>query len=154
MATVVSPNSNVHSSDAWALVSNGLIINTILASVNDINQALSLGPNIYTAMDYLVDLTIQGQSASIGWSYNSQLNSFMPPTPPAPNWSDVVQSDFDAAASDITQIVTDSGPLGGSLSTQQIQNAFNAAIEDSESFFTPNQMALMNLLLNYVKSGG
>lgn len=155
MATiVVDPNSNVTSADTWALVSNGFIVNTILASVNDINQSIMDNVTYYTAMDYIVDLTIQGQRAGIGWSYNSTLDQFTAPTPPPPNWSDVVQTDFDSVASDLTQLVTDSGPLGGSLTTQQIQAAFNAAIEDSESFFTPNQMTLMNAILNYVQSGG
>src|ERR1700677_3295071 len=119
MAVVVSANKNLDSSDDWALVSGGIVINTILASVNSIYQALGNGPNMYTSMDYLVDLTVQGQSASIGWTYNPGGNTFIGPPVPPINWTDELQGDIDGVASGLIQCIYDMGTDGGSLTSEQ-----------------------------------
>lgn len=154
MAIVVNANSNVTSTDTWALVTSGVIINTILASVNDVNKALTLGPNQLTAVDYIVDLTIQGQKAGIGWTYNASGNTFTAPPPPPIDWISTVVADFDSVASQLLQSLSDAGSGGGNLTPTQLQNAFNASLEDSQDSFSPNQMALMQSIYNYILSGG
>ena|ERR1700677_3129937 len=149
MAIIVDPNPNLMSADSWALVSGGMVINTIIDTTQDMNTS-----PILQAYDYVVDMTMQGQNAGIGWTYNSTGNQFTPPPQPPINWSDVVQGDFDGIAQGLIQVVFDSGSQGGALTTQQITAAFNAAIEDTQSGFTPNQMQLMNTILSYVQSGG
>src|ERR1700677_3634765 len=144
MAIVVSPNTNLTSSDAWAMVSKGFVVNTILASVNDIYEALNMGPNMYTAVDYLVDLTIQDQyGVSIGWAYNPGGNTFIPPAPPVINWVDVTNGDFGGVMQGLIQVVFDAGAQGGLLTPQQITTAYQAALEDTQTHFTPNQLVLM-----------
>lgn len=148
-ATIVNPNTNLFSVDTWALVSDDTVINTILDTTEDMNSS-----EILNSYDYVVDLTMQGQAAGVGWTYNPGGNTFTAPPPPPIDWQDVVQTDFDTVMQDLIQLVTDCGSDGGSLTTDQIQAAYEAALEDSEADFTPNQLALMGTILSYVKSGG
>jgi len=152
LAIVVSPNGNLNSVDTWALVKDGAIVNTLLASTADINQSIDNHTSLFTSNDYVVDLTIQGQNAGPGWTYDSEGNTFIGPTPPEINWIDIVHLDFTDISQSLLSAINNFET--GALSEADMLSAYTAAIQDNQSNFTANQAALMNSIYNFVKSGG
>lgn len=148
-AIVVNPNSNLTSVDTWALISNNIIINTILDTTLDMNSS-----EILNSYDYVVDLTIQGQEAGVGWTYNPEGNTFTAPPPPPIDWISTVVDDFDNIASSLLQCLSDAGSQGGALTQQQLLETYQASLEDSQDSFSPNQLALMQSIYQFILSGG
>jgi len=148
-AIVVNPNSNLTSVDTWALISNNIIINTILDTTLDMNSS-----EILNSYDYVVDLTIQGQEAGVGWTYNPEGNTFTAPPPPPIDWISTVVDDFDNIASSLLQCLGDAGAGGGNLTPTQLTETYNAMLEDSQDSFSPNQLVLMQTIFTYISNGG
>lgn len=148
-AIIVNPNSNLMSVDVWALISGDIVVNTILDTTQDMNSS-----PILNSYDYVVDCTIQGQLAGIGWTYNPTGNTFTAPPPPPIDWISTVVADFDNIAESLLQCLNDIGVNGGSLTSDQINNCFNAMLEDEQDSFSPNQLVLMQKILAYIQSGG
>ena len=145
LGLVIDANSNTAAVDSWALILSGTVVNTITA--NDAQIQVIKGD-----YDYCVDLTIQGQTAGIGWTYTPATDTFSTPPPPPTNWVIVVQNDFDQISTDLLQCLSDS--LVGGLSNVQLATAFGNALNDSMSSFSPNQLVLMNAIYQYILSGG
>src|ERR1700677_1742981 len=104
LGIIVNENQNPNSADTWALVLNDMVINTIIATGNQV-----VGSWLISSYDYIVDLTIQGQNAGVGWTYSPGGNTFTTPPPPPINWQDIVQEDFDGIMSCLYQIIQDAG---------------------------------------------
>lgn len=145
LGLVIDANSNISANDTWALVMNAIVVNIIVATPAQIQV-------IKADYDYSVDLTIQGQSAGIGWTYAPSTDTFSAPPPPPINWVLIVQEDFDQLANDLIQCLTDS--QAGGLSNVQLATAFGNSLNDSMASFSPNQLALMNSIYQYILSGG
>jgi hypothetical protein len=147
MGTIVDQNSDASANDSWALVSGTTVINTIVSNLAGIEA-------IQANYDYLVDLTIQGQTAGIGWTYSAQTDAFNTPPAPTVNWIETLETDFDNISGSLQQCLVDSGPLGGSVSKSDLAQAFAAATSDSSASYTPNQQAIMLAIYQYVLGGG
>lgn len=146
LGQIVDANSNTSSVDTWALVMSGVVINTISATTTQIEV-------IQADYDYSVDLSVQGQSAGIGWTYTPGTDTFATPPPPPIDWIEVVEEDFDAIANDLLQCLSDA-TSGGSLSNVQLATAFGNALNDSLDSFSANQLAIMNSIYQYILNGG
>jgi hypothetical protein len=81
MGAIVDPNSNHATADNYALVTGTTVINVIVASWNDVQAILS-------TYDYLVDITVGGQNAQIGYTYDPVHDTFSAPPPPPPTLSE------------------------------------------------------------------
>lgn len=144
---IIDANPLPKAVDIWALVLNNIVVNTIVASTNDIQA-------IYKTYDYSVDVTMQGQAeCGTGFTYNASLNQFIPPPSPPIDWVANVQADFDNVISSLQQVMIDIGPSGGSLSPAQINTAYNSSLNDNPGLDIPTRN-LMTTILQYVLSGG
>ena len=147
LGMIISQNPVVDANDVYATVLNNVVTNTILASYNFITS-------IAQDYDYCVDLTMQGDPAvSTGYTYNASLNQFTAPPAPPIDWIQNVRQDFDNIISDIHQVIIDCGKQGGSLNNNNIQAAYNSALNDNQNL----DIATTNLLatiLQYVLAGG
>lgn len=150
LGLIVDPNtSNAGESDVWALVTSGIVVNTIECETSEMTTAFAAN------YDYCVDINVQGQAdASIGWTYNPTSDTFTAPASPPMDWIGQVQSDFDGIASAITDCLEDAGPMGGDLDPTDLATAYSYSLSDSESTFSPNQLTLMNAVYAYILSGG
>lgn len=141
----INPNHN--SSDVWALISNNQVVNTILASYNDILA-------IYKSYDYCVDITMNGAPTyGIGNTYNPSNDTFIAPPAPPIDWPLAVEYDFDGLISNLQQISADCGPSGGNLTPQQINAAYNSALNDNPGLDQPT-LTLLLAVYNYIIAGG
>jgi hypothetical protein len=145
LGQIVDQNSNTASVDTWALVLNGVVVNTILSNLAGIQ-------NIAASYDYCVDLTIQGQTAGIGWAYTPSTDVFVGPTTPATNWGEALQEDFDQIASSLYQVVSDYQESG--FTADQLATAFAASLTDGTTPFTANETAMMNSIYVWAMNGG
>ena len=144
LGNVVDPNTgNTTESDTWALVTGTTVVNTILSSTAGITS-------VSGSYDYSVNLTMQGQAAGIGWSYNPCTDTFTSPPPPPTNWVALVEADFDQVVVDILQTLDDAS----NLNPTDLATAYAYALSDTESEFTTNQLTLMNAIYAYIASGG
>jgi hypothetical protein len=143
LGQIIDQNSNTAANDTWALVTSGIVVNTIVANLASV-QAIAAN------YDYSVDLTIQGQSAGIGWTYTSATDTFAAPPPPPTNWIQVVELDFDQVCADLQQTLSDAA----NLDPTDLATAYANALNDSESGFTTNQLTLMNAIYSYILGGG
>lgn len=144
---IINQNPNAKAIDVYALVLNNTVVNTILACYNDILS-------IYQTYDYCVDVTMQGQqNCSIGDTYNGSQNLFIPPPAPVIDWVQNVETDFDNVINDIQQILNDCGQSGGDLDGQQINAAYNSAINDNPGLDAPT-LTLIGQIYNYILAGG
>jgi len=147
LGMIVDQNPIVTAVDVYALVLNNTVVNTILASYNDIQA-------IYKTYDYSVDVTMNGNaSASIGYTYNASNDTFIAPPAPPINWVANVQADFDNVISGLQQIINDCGSSGGNLTNDQITTAYNSSLNDNPGLdeATTN---LMTTIYQYVLAGG
>jgi hypothetical protein len=147
LGMIIDPNPITTASDVYALVLNNTVINTIMASANDIQS-------IAATYDYSVDITMQGQAfAYIGCSYNGATNQFTRPPAPPINWVQNVELDFDTVIEDIQQILNDAGESGGNLSPTQLLQAYNSALNDNPNLDVPT-LTLIASIYQYVLAGG
>lgn len=143
LGMIVDINPNHKQSDVWALVLNNTVINTIMASYNDILA-------IYKSYDYCVDVTMNGaQEYGTGFMYNPSNDTFIPPPAPPIDWPQVLETDFDNVIGDIQQILNDGGPSGGSMTVQQLNAAYNSSLNDNPGL-NPATLTLLTTLYNYV----
>lgn len=146
LGLIIDPNTqNPNSADVWALVTGDSVVNTIVASTNQIAA-------IAKDYDYLIDLNVQGQNAGTGWTYDSEQDQFTPPPSAQQDFVEAVQADFDAVADGILQLLSDY--QGSGITQQQLNQAFVGCLNDTQSTFSANQLALMNAIYNYVLGGG
>jgi hypothetical protein len=146
MGTIIDQNSDASANDTWALVTNGVVVNTIISNFAGIQ-------NIQSQYDYLVDLTIQGQTAGIGWTYTQATDTFAAPASPPNNYIQIVQDDFDQIVNDLLQVLSDVY-VAGNLSPDQVASAFAAAAIDSSASYTTNMSTIMTAIYNFVQNGG
>jgi len=73
--TIVDQNSDPTAVDLWALVLNGLVVQSIMASLTDVQSVYA------PQYDYCVDTTVGGQSFNIGDAYNAGSDTFGLPVP-------------------------------------------------------------------------
>jgi hypothetical protein len=133
--------------DVYALVLNNIVVNTIVASYNDILA-------ISATYDYCVDVTMNGDpAASTGHTYNASNDTFIAPPPPSIDWPQNVQYDFDGVIAVIQQTLNDCGISGGSLSSQQITAAYNSALNDNPGL-DQSTLNLIQSVYEYVLAGG
>src|ERR1700678_4097271 len=133
LGLVIDQNSNTAANDTWALVTSGIVVNTIVSNLAGV-QAIA------ASYDYSVDLTIQGQTAGIGWTYNPTTDTFAAPPPPPMDWIPAVEADFDQVVADLAQLLSDAS----NLDPTDLATAYAYALADSESSFTTNELTLMN----------
>lgn len=70
MGVIVDQNSDASANDTWALVSAGVVTNTIMSN-------LAFIQSIQDSYDYLVDVTVGGQSgAQTGSTYDAPSDTF------------------------------------------------------------------------------
>ena len=147
LGIIKDANPNQNQVDVYGLVLGTTVVNTILCSYNEILY-------ISESYDYCVDITMQGQAAaSIGWSYNASEDSFSAPPPPTIDWVTNVEGDFDSVISALQQTIADCGSSGGSLTSDQITQAYNSALNDNPGLDEATQN-LMVSILDYVLAGG
>jgi hypothetical protein len=147
LGIIVDQNQNPNAVDVYALVLNYVVVNTILASYNEIL-------NISSTYDYCVDITMNGQAdAGIGYTYNASLDQFIAPPSPPINWVANAQNDFDSIISAIQQILIDVGPSGGNLAPSDIQTAYNSSLNDNPGLDAAT-LNLLVLIYQYVLAGG
>jgi hypothetical protein len=147
LGIIVNQNPIMTAVDVYALVLNNLVVNTILASYNDI-------VSVSATYDYSVDITMGGQAeAGIGDTYNASQDTFIAPPAPPMNWVANAQSDFDSIIGALQQVVIDCGPSGGNLTSNQISTAYNSSLNDNPGLDTPT-LNLMSTILQYVLAGG
>lgn len=147
MGSIIDQNSNTTSNDNWALITGTTVVNTIISNLSGIEA-------IQSNYDFLVDMTIQGQSAGIGWTYTSTTDTFAAPPPQETDWITVVQDDFDNIAIALLQCLSDAGSGGGDLSPTDLANAFANATTDSSPSYSTNQATLMTTIYQYILNGG
>lgn len=148
LGLVIDSPSDPTSSDEWAVISsdgsgNWVVQNTIVASLDFVNT-------ISASYDYSVDFTVGGQSPSIGDYYTPGTDTFAPPPSPPPNWSAIVEADFDQIVTDLGQLLSDAG----NLDPTDLSNAFGNATTDCSGGYTANESALMTAIYNYIAGGG
>jgi hypothetical protein len=146
LGMIKDANPNPNAIDVYALVISNTVVNMIVASYNEILA-------IYKSYDYCVDVTMQGQQPGPGWSYNGSEDQFTAPPPPSIDWVGNVQGDFDAILSDISQCVNDAGSNGGSLTPQQINAAYNSALNDNPDLDAAT-LTLFQTIYEYILAGG
>lgn len=143
LGQIIDQNSNIAANDTWALVVSNIVVNTIISNLAGIQT-------IAASYDYSVDLTVQGQAAGIGWTYNPTTDTFASPPPPPIDWVPVVEADFDQLVTDLLQTLSDAS----NLSSTDLATAYAYAVSDSSALFTPNQLTLMNAIYTYIVGGG
>lgn len=147
LGIIVNKNPIVTASDVYALVLNNTVVNTIMASYNDILA-------IYQIYDYCIDITMGGQtSAGIGDTYNASQGTFTSPPAPPINWVQNVQIDFDAIISNLQQTIIDCGGGGVSLTSDQVTQAYNSALNDNPGLDQPT-LNLLVTIYQYILAGG
>lgn len=143
MGIIVDANSDHDANDTYALVSDGVVVNMIVASYNFVNE------NILNNYDYMVDVTVGAQTAEIGYLYDAENDTFAMP-----------EEEVDAIAAlqaSIEQIVDDIAIAldnSGGMSSEDIQSALDAAEGDEESGFSENEAALYAAISAYILAGG
>jgi len=80
MGVIKDQNGNPASADTWALVTGGFVVNIIVGTLSDIQA-------IQANYDFLVDLSVGGQTPNVGYSYDSVHDTFAAPPPPPPTLS-------------------------------------------------------------------
>lgn len=73
MGIIVDANSDHDANDTYMLVSGGVVVDAIIASYNFCNN------NILGSYDYLIDVTVGGQDAGPGYTYDSGTDTFTAP---------------------------------------------------------------------------
>jgi hypothetical protein len=144
MGAIIDQNSNTSSVDTWALITGTTVVNTILCN-------LAGAESIQASYDYLVDLTVQGQTAGIGWTYAPSTDTFSSPPPTPTDWELIVEEDFDQIVTDLLQLLSDAS---NNLTPTQLAVAYSYATADSSGSYTTNQAALMDKIYQYILNGG
>jgi hypothetical protein len=143
LGMIVDINPNHNASDVYALVSQNIVVNTILCSYNDILR-------ISSNYDYCVDVTMNGDSqCGPGFTYNASDDTFIAPPSPPMDWVANAETDFDTIISSIQQVIVDSGPQGGALTTQQVNAAYNSALNDNPGL-SQATLTMLQTVYNYV----
>ena len=146
LGMIIDANPNGKQIGAYALVINNFVVNCIVASYNDILS-------IYQSYDYCVDMTYGNKNGGPGDTYNASNNTFIAPPAPPIDWPQNVEFDFDGVIGALQQVMNDSGSSGGSLTVQQINAAYNSALNDNPGLDQPT-LTLMATVLQYVLAGG
>lgn len=147
LGLIIDRNSDPKASDVYALVLNNTVVNTIIASYNDILA-------INRSYDYVVDVTMQGQSfASIGCAYNAGLDQFVRPPAPPFDWVENVREEFNSIISTVQQVLIDVNPQNGNLGNIDITAAFNSALNDNHGL-SPGLLTIMTNIRQYILGGG
>lgn len=147
LGIIVNRNPDPKAADIYALVLNNTVVNTIIASYNDIIL-------LSRSYDYTIDITMNGDpTAGIGCTYNAGLDTFIHPPAPPINWVENVRTEFNDLISNLQQMVIDSGVNGGKLSPIDISAAYNSALNDNPGL--DNQtLALVEAIHQYILAGG
>lgn len=143
LGIIKDPNPNRNAEDVYSLIINNIVVNTILASYNDI---LHIAANY----DYCVDITMNGSlNYGIGNTYIPSNDDFYIPPPPPIDWPESVQLDFDNILLVIQQAVNDCGPGGGNMTIQQVNASYNSALNDNPNLDQAT-LTLFETIYNYV----
>ena len=147
LGMIKDANPNVKAVDVYSLILNNVVVNSILASYNDILS-------ISSTYDYCVDITMNGSSFyGPGTQYNASNDTFVPPPVTPIDFVESVHSDFNDVITGLLQAIADSGLSGGSLTNQQINAAYNSALNDNPGL-DQSTLTLMQSVLQYVLAGG
>ncbi len=73
--TIVDQNSDENSVDTWALVTDTVVSNLAAGD-------LAYAQLVQNSYDYIVDITVGGQTVNIGDIYDSETDTFSPPPNP------------------------------------------------------------------------
>lgn len=139
MGSIIDQNSNAAAEDNWALVYQGIVVNTIVGDLSDVT-------NIQNNYDFLIDLNVQGQTdVSIGWLYDSGSDSFTNQSPPVDHGADV-RNDFNNIVAALIQCVDDVGYLD----QKELATAFGYSMNDNSGNIDDATISIMEKIYSYI----
>lgn len=141
MGVIVDQNSDPSSVDSWALVSGTTVSNMISAN-------LSFIQSIQGSYDYLVDVSVGGQSpVAAGYIYDSGNDTF---AAPPPDWISIVRAEYNSLYVSLAQLLSDAS----NLSSADKATAYADSVADSSGSFTTNEASLADSIAAYIAGGG
>jgi hypothetical protein len=147
LGLLLNLNQDPNSVDNWAIVLNGVCLNVIVSTYN---QILPASVNY----DYCVDVSMGKQFVNPGWLYNAGSNTFSNPAPPPPGPTNpqIAQTDFDSIISDIQQIAQDI--QSSNINTSDLSTGYFMATNSDNVGLGQPLLNLMQLIYNFAVQGG
>lgn len=142
MGMIVDQPENESVNHNWALVSNGVVSNVIVANLNFINT-------IQDYWDYLVDITNGGNSANAGpgSTYDPETDTFS--LPPIDYVAQLAAALIEVSAAMNAALADSEG-----MSPEDITSAIDTATGNVSPGFTENQSSVWTDICDWVSSGG
>jgi hypothetical protein len=128
--------------DTYAQISNGAVINMILASVGD----------YFDPAFVWVDVTSLSPQPGIGWAYDG--TNFTAPPPPSVDWAGLLESDIDSIHYSYLQALSDYQAAVAASAQATANTGVTAGLSDSSASYSPNEAAPFEAFVALVQSGG
>lgn len=140
LGIILSAPEDPNSADNWAVIKNGIVNNVLVAKLPYIQE-------IQNQYDYLIDISISGQSVGNGDLYDPVQNTF---SAPEVNLIDQLQGLLNSLTA---SMVTVNQNLAG-MSQQDINTACSGSQSDSAADITPMEGSPIQAIYNWLIAGG